>query len=128
MYPNELRYTREHEWVRVEGRIATVGITHYAQEELGDVVYVELPVAGEALAAGAEFGTVESVKAVSPLFAPISGEVVEVNDALVAGPENINEGPYEAGWMIKVSVVDENELDELMAAEAYEQFVDDLHA
>tara|TARA_B100000029_G_scaffold495542_1_gene560626 strand:+ start:1057 stop:1443 length:387 start_codon:yes stop_codon:yes gene_type:complete len=128
MYPNELRYTREHEWVRVEGRIATIGITHYAQEELGDVVYVELPVAGEALAAGAEFGTVESVKAVSPLFAPISGEVVEVNDALVAGPENINEGPYEAGWMIKVSVVDENELDELMAAEAYEQFVDDLHA
>jgi glycine cleavage system H protein len=128
MYPNELRYTREHEWVRVEGRIATVGITHYAQEELGDVVYVELPVAGEALAAGAEFGTVESVKAVSPLFAPISGEVVEVNEALIAGPENINEGPYEAGWMIKVSVVDENELDELMAAEAYEQFVDDLHA
>ena len=128
MYPNELRYTREHEWVRVEGRIATVGITHYAQEELGDVVYVELPVAGEALAAGAEFGTVESVKAVSPLFAPISGEVVEVNEALIAGPENINEGPYEAGWMIKVSVVDENELDELMAAEAYEQFVNDLHA
>ena len=128
MYPNELRYTREHEWVRVEGRIATVGITHYAQEELGDVVYVELPVAGEALAAGAEFGTVESVKAVAPLFAPISGEVVEVNEALIAGPENINEGPYEAGWMIKVSVVDENELDELMAAEAYEQFVDDLHA
>ena len=128
MYPNELRYTREHEWVRVEGRIATVGITHYAQEELGDVVYVELPVAGEALAAGAEFGTVESVKAVSPLFAPISGEVVEVNEALIAGPENINEGPYEVGWMIKVSVVDENELDELMAAEAYEQFVDDLHA
>tara|TARA_B100000686_G_C16148742_1_gene645760 strand:+ start:194 stop:580 length:387 start_codon:yes stop_codon:yes gene_type:complete len=128
MYPNELRYTREHEWVRVEGRIATVGITHYAQEELGDVVYVELPVAGEALAAGAEFGTVESVKAVSPLFAPISGEVVEVNEALIAGPENINEGPYEAGWMIKVSVIDENELDELMAAEAYEQFVDDLHA
>ena len=128
MYPNELRYTREHEWVRVEGRIATVGITHYAQEELGDVVYVELPVVGEALAAGAEFGTVESVKAVSPLYAPISGEVVEVNEALIAGPENINEGPYEAGWMIKVSVVDENELDELMAAEAYEQFVDDLHA
>ena len=128
MYPNELRYTREHEWVRVEGRIATVGITHYAQEELGDVVYVELPVAGEALAAGAEFGTGESVKAVSPLFAPISGEVVEVNETLIAGPENINEGPYEAGWMIKVSVVDENELDELMAAEAYEQFVDDLHA
>ncbi len=128
MYPNELRYTREHEWVRVEGRIATVGITHYAQEELGDVVYVELPVAGEALAAGAEFGTVESVKAVSPLFAPISGEVLEVNEALIAGPENINEGPYEAGWMIKVSVVDENELDELMAAEAYEQFVYDLHA
>ena len=128
MYPNELRYTREHEWVRVEGRIATVGITHYAQEELGDVVYVELPVAGEALAAGAEFGTVESVKAVSPLFAPISGEVLEVNEALIDGPENINEGPYEAGWMIKVSVVDENELDELMAAEAYEQFVNDLHA
>jgi len=128
MYPNELRYTREHEWVRVEGRIATIGITHYAQEELGDVVYVELPVAGEALAAGAEFGTVESVKAVSPLFAPISGEVLEVNEALIAGPENINEGPYEAGWMIKVSVVDENELDELMAAEAYEQFVNDLHA
>ena len=128
MYPNELRYTREHEWVRVEGRIATVGITHYAQEELGDVVYVELPVAGEALAAGAEFGTVESVKAVSPLFAPISGEVLEVNEALIGGPENVNEGPYEAGWMIKVSVVDENELDELMAAEAYEQFVNDLHA
>ena len=102
MYPNELRYTREHEWVRVEGRIATVGITHYAQEELGDVVYVELPVAGEALAAGAEFGTVESVKAVSPLFAPINGEGVEVNEALIAGPENINEGPDEAGWMINL--------------------------
>lgn len=128
MYPDDLRYTREHEWVRVEGHIATVGITHYAQDELGDVVYVELPVAGEALTAGAEFGTVESIKAVSPLFGPISGEVVEVNEALITGPENVNEGPYEAGWMLKVAIADESELDELMAAEAYEQFVNDLHA
>lgn len=128
MYPDGLLYTREHEWVRVEGHIATVGITNYAQDELGDVVYVELPVAGEALTVGAEFGTVESVKAVSPLFAPISGEVVEVNEALIAGPENVNDGPYESGWMLKVAVADESELDELMAADTYEQFVNDLHA
>ena len=128
MYPDDLRYTREHEWVREEGGHLVVGITAYAQEELGDVVYVELPTLGETFAAGDEFGTVESVKAVSPLYVPMSGEVLEVNEDLEAQPELINDDPYAAGWMIRVAPGDPSERDALLDSQAYEQLVNDLRA
>lgn len=128
MYPGDVRYTREHEWVRLDGQTAVIGITSYAQEELGDVVYVELPSVGEMVSSGSEFGTVESVKAVSPLFAPLAGEIVEVNEALIGQPELVNVEPYGSGWMIKVAASTPDELDSLLEAEAYEQFVNDLHA
>ena len=128
MYPGDLRYTREHEWVRLDGQTAVIGITSYAQDELGDVVYVELPSVGEMVSSGSEFGTVESVKAVSPLFAPLAGEIVEVNEALIGQPELVNVEPYGSGWMIKVASSTPHELDSLLEAEAYEQFVNDLHA
>jgi glycine cleavage system H protein len=128
MYPGDVRYTREHEWVRLEGHTAVIGITSYAQDELGDVVYVELPAVGEMVSLGGEFGTVESVKAVSPLFAPLAGEIMEVNEALIGQPELVNAEPYGSGWMIKVTVSSRDELDGLLDAEAYEQFVNDLHA
>ena len=128
MYPDDVRYTREHEWVRLEGHTAVIGITSYAQDELGDVVYVELPSVGEMVSPGGEFGTVESVKAVSPLFAPLAGEIVEVNEALIDQPELVNAEPYGSGWMIKVTASSPDVLDGLLDAEAYEQFVNDLHA
>ena len=128
MYPGDVRYTREHEWVRLDGQTAVIGITSYAQAELGDVVYVELPSVGEMVSSGSEFGTVESVKAVSPLFAPLAGEIVEVNEALIGQPELVNVEPYGSGWMIKVAASTPDELDSLLEAEAYEQFVNDLHA
>jgi len=128
MYPGDVRYTREHEWVRLDGQTAVIGITSYAQDELGDVVYVELPSVGEMVSLGSEFGTVESVKAVSPLFAPLAGEIVEVNEALIGQPELVNVEPYGSGWMIKVAASTPDELDSLLEAEAYEQFVNDLHA
>ncbi len=128
MYPGDVRYTREHEWVRLDGQTAVIGITSYAQDELGDVVYVELPSVGEMVSSGSEFGTVESVKAVSPLFAPLAGEIVEVNEALIGQPELVNVEPYGSGWMIKVAASTPDELDSLLEAEAYEQFVNDLHA
>ena len=128
MYPGDVRYTREHEWVRLDGQTAVIGITSYAQDELGDVVYVELPSVGEMVLSGSEFGTVESVKAVSPLFAPLAGEIVEVNEALIGQPELVNVEPYGSGWMIKVAASTPDELDSLLEAEAYEQFVNDLHA
>ncbi len=122
-FPEDLKYTREHEWVLVEGSIATVGITDYAQEQLGDVVYVELPAVGDKVSREDAFGVVESVKAVSDVYAPVSGEVVEVNDDLTENPGMINEDPYGDGWFIKVEMSDPSELEELMSAEEYRAYV-----
>lgn len=122
-YPADLRYTREHEWARIEGARARVGITHYAQDQLGDVVFVELPKVGGRVRQMQSFGVVESVKAVSDLFAPLSGEVVEVNQGLTERPEQVNQDPYGAGWLIVIAVADETELDALMSAADYEAYV-----
>ncbi|HET7876372.1 MAG TPA: glycine cleavage system protein GcvH [Methylomirabilota bacterium] len=121
--PAGLRYTREHEWAKVEGDRARVGITAYAQEQLGDVVFVELPKTGTRLAAMKTFGVVESVKAVSDLYAPLSGEVVEVNAELPKKPELVNEDPYGRGWMIVVKLADPKEVDGLMSAADYETLI-----
>jgi glycine cleavage system H protein len=120
--PEELQYTRSHEWVRTEGDTATVGITDHAQDELGDIVFVELPEQGSTFGAGDSFGTVESVKAVSDLYAPVGGEVVEVNEALNDSPEKINEDPYGEGWIIKLRVSDEVNL---LSASDYERFIEE---
>lgn len=117
--PPSFRYTKSHEWVQVDGDTAVIGITDHAQEELGDIVYLELPEVGRVLGADDPFGTVESVKAVSELYAPVSGEVVAVNDALVGGEAAINESPYEKGWMIKVRLKNPEEADHLLNADAY---------
>lgn len=121
MVPPDLRYTKDHEWVRLDGDIATVGVTAFAAEQLGDVVFVELPAAGRSLAQHATFGVVESVKAVSDLFAPIGGEVVEANPALAGAPELVNHDPFGAGWMIRIRVGQAAEVDGLLDAAAYEQ-------
>jgi glycine cleavage system H protein len=121
--PNDLRYTRDHEWLRLDGEEATVGITAYAADQLGDIVFVELPDEGRELDQARPFGVVESVKAVSDLFAPISGEVVAINAALAAGPELVNSDPYGDGWMIKVKVTDASQLDDLLDGEAYDALV-----
>jgi glycine cleavage system H protein len=121
--PAELRYTREHEWAKVEGDRARIGITAFAQDQLGDVVFVELPKPGARVTAMQGFGVVESVKAVSDLFAPVSGEVVDVNADLAKKPETVNTDPYGQGWMIVVKLADPKELDALMTAADYEQFV-----
>ncbi len=118
--PEELQYTRSHEWVRTEGDTATVGITDHAQDELGDVVFVELPERGATFEAGEAFGTVESVKAVSDLYAPVGGEVIEVNSALEDAPEKINEDPYGDGWMLKLRASGGGDL---LSAEEYEKFL-----
>jgi glycine cleavage system H protein len=123
MYPDDRRYTKEHEWVQLAGDRATVGITDYAQKQLGDVVYVELPDVGRVLKAHDGFGTVESVKAVSELFSPVAGEVVEVNTGLAATPERINTDPHGAAWMIRIKVADPAEAAGLMDAAAYAAFV-----
>lgn len=121
--PTDLRYTRDHEWVRVDGDEATVGITQYAADQLGDIVFVELPDAGRDLEVAKPFGVVESVKAVSDLFAPVAGNVTSTNDALAAQPELVNSDPYGAGWMIKVNVTDQTQLDDLLDGEAYDDLV-----
>jgi glycine cleavage system H protein len=121
--PEELQYTRSHEWVRTEGDTATIGITDHAQDELGDVVFVELPEVGATFDAGDSFGTVESVKAVSDLYTPVGGEVVEVNEALNDQPEKINEEPYGEGWIVKLTVSDEGS--DLLSASDYEQFLEE---
>ena len=121
--PEDLRYSEEHEWVRVGGGHATIGITDYAQHELGDIVFVELPAVGAALARAATLGVVESVKAVSDVYAPVGGTVAAVNERLGTNPEIINEDPYGEGWMIRVTLADPAELDQLMTAEQYEAFV-----
>ncbi|MEY4330621.1 MAG: hypothetical protein RL609_1369 [Bacteroidota bacterium] len=119
-YPAELKYTKDHEWVRVEGDVATVGITAFAQGELGDIVFVEIETAGESLDEHAVFGTVEAVKTVSDLFMPIKGTVLEVNPELEANPALVNEDPYGAGWMIKVKISPDANLNDLLDAAAYE--------
>jgi len=121
-YPANLRYTREHEWIAVEGNIGTVGITDYAQNSLGDIVYVDMPKVGDAISARATFGSVESVKAVSDLFCPVSGTVTAVNEALKTEPDKINSAPHET-WIIKVELSNPGEIDSLLDAAAYEQFI-----
>lgn len=123
MYPEDLKYDREHEWVRVSGDIATIGISDFAQDQLGEVVYVDLPSVGGAVAAGDSLGEIESVKSVSELFSPVSGEIVEVNSALDDAPETVNGDAYGAGWIMKVKLSDPAEVDALMDAAAYEAFL-----
>ena len=121
-YPADLKYTKEHEWVRVDGNVGTIGITDFAQQQLGDVVYVELPDVGSTITAGQVFGTIESVKAVSELFAPVSGEVTEINTSLKDRPDHVNSKPHET-WMVKVKVSNPGELGSLMDAKAYEALI-----
>ncbi|MEQ9405429.1 MAG: glycine cleavage system protein GcvH [Cyclobacteriaceae bacterium] len=116
--PSDLQYTKDHEWIRIEGDIATIGITDFAQGELGDIVYVEIETEGKTLAAGEVFGTVEAVKTVSDLFMPVSGEVIEINSGLESAPESVNSDPYGDGWMVKIKVSDG--LDDLLSAEDYQ--------
>jgi glycine cleavage system H protein len=123
MIPADLRYTKEHEWVRIDGDVATIGITKHAADQLGDIVFVELPNAGRALEQFATFGVVESVKAVSDLFAPVGGEVVEANGALAAAPEVVNSDPYGAGWMLRIRLADAAQVDALLDPAAYEALV-----
>jgi glycine cleavage system H protein len=122
-FPSNLRYTKDHEWISLEGNIATVGITDFAQSELGDIVYVEIGTVGQTLAAETVFGTVEAVKTVSDLFLPVSGKILEFNSALEKQPELVNNDPYAGGWMIKLEVADTKEVDALMDAAAYQNLV-----
>ncbi len=125
MTPEDSRYAKSHEYINVEGEVGTIGITDYAQKELGDVVFVELPQVGTQLEAGDELGSIESVKAVSELFAPVGGEVVEINERLAEKPELINTDPYGDGWMVRIKVADPSEVDELlMTAEEYDEYVE----
>lgn len=128
MYPSDYRYTKEHEWVKNDGGVGTIGITDYAQHALGDVVYVELPKVGAKFEAGKSFGTVESVKAVSEIYCPVSGEVTAVNDALSSSPEKINSDPHGEAWLIKVKLAKPGELDGLMDAAAYQKFIAEKEA
>jgi glycine cleavage system H protein len=123
MVPTDLHYTKDHEWVRVNGDVATVGITAYAADQLGDIVFVELPDIGRTLEQFATFGVVESVKAVSDLFAPLSGEVTETNPALTGQPELVNSEPYEEGWMIRLRLADDSQLAELLDPAAYDALI-----
>jgi glycine cleavage system H protein len=123
--PHDLKYTREHEWVFVEGKTATVGITDYAQSELGDIVFVELPAAGDTVRVNEPAGTIEAVKTVADLFAPVSGEVVEVNEALGDEPERVNKDPYGEGWMFKVVLEDPTELEDLLGAGDYKDLLEE---
>jgi glycine cleavage system H protein len=123
MYPAEYRYTKDHEWIQVDGSIGTIGITDYAQQELGDVVFVEMPKPGAPVKAGGSFGTVESVKAVSEIFSPVTGEVSETNPLLTDAPETINKDPHKSAWLVKVKLADPKEVSALMDAAAYEAYV-----
>lgn len=124
-FPEDLKYTREHEWVSIDGSVATIGITDHAQEQLGDVVFVELPSVGDRVEKADAFGVVESTKAVSDVYAPLSGEVSEVNDDLPDNPELINEDPYGDGWMVKITLGDKADLEDLMTADEYRKFIED---
>ena len=121
--PEELKYTKDHEWISINGEIATVGITDFAQRELGDIVYVEVETVGETLEADEVFGTVEAVKTVSDLFLPVSGEILEFNEALDASPEDVNSDPYEKGWMIRLKVADINDLEKLLDSNKYRELI-----
>jgi glycine cleavage system H protein len=122
-FPQELKYTKDHEWIRFEGDLAIVGITDHAQNELGDIVYVDVPTVGENLSQNEVFGSVEAVKIVSDLYLPVSGEVIELNPGLDAAPELVNSDPYGEGWMIKVKVSDLSEADQLLSADDYKQLI-----
>jgi glycine cleavage system H protein len=121
--PENIKYTKDHEWLTLDGTTGTIGITDYAQGELGDVVFVELPAIGKAIVKGQTFGTIEAVKAVSDLYAPVSGEVIEVNKSLDQTPELVNKEPYDGGWMIKVRLSDIGEANELLSAKAYRELI-----
>ncbi|GAB4246720.1 MAG: glycine cleavage system protein GcvH [Acidobacteriota bacterium] len=123
--PADLLYTKQHEWIAIDGDTATVGITDYAQQELGDIVYVELPEVGRSFEAEDSFGSVESVKAVSNIYMPMSGKVIEVNEDLADAPEIVNQDPYGEGWLIKIQLTDPSQADELMSAEEYEQYLEE---
>jgi glycine cleavage system H protein len=120
--PTDLLFTKEHEWLKIDGDLGTVGISDHAQKELGEIVYVELPKAGTRYDSGAAFGSVESVKAVSELFLPVSGEVVEINEDLGSSPEKVNEDPYGSGWMVRIRLLDQGETADLMSAEEYDEY------
>lgn len=128
MIPQDLRYMESHEWVRSEGGVATVGISDYAQSEIQDIVYVELPEVGTELTQKTEFGVIESVKAAFDLYAPVSGEVIEVNESLLDAPEQVNESPYGDGWLLKIKVNDAAELDALFDADSYQVHIEAEHA
>ena len=122
-FPTDCRYTKDHEWIKLNGTTATIGITDFAQSELGDIVYLDINTVGKSLEAEAVFGTVEAVKTVSDLFLPVAGTIAEVNPALTANPELVNTDPYGAGWMVKVTVANPSDLDQLMTSEAYASLV-----
>jgi glycine cleavage system H protein len=122
-FPSELKYTKDHEWVKVDGDTATVGITDFAQSELGDIVYVEIETLGDTLSREATFGSVEAVKTVSDLFMPVSGEVLEINSSLDINPESVNSDPYGAGWMVKIKMTNAAEVNDLLSAEAYKSLI-----
>ncbi len=124
LIPPDLRYTKEHEWIRTEDGVGTVGITDYAQDQLGDIVYVDLPETGKQLSQLAVFGEIESVKAVSELYSPVTGEVIEANQALADKPELINDSPYGDGWIMKVRLADESEVDKLLTTEQYSEYIE----
>ncbi|MGO3050389.1 glycine cleavage system protein H [Staphylococcus casei] len=121
--PSELKYSKEHEWVKIEGNTVTIGITEYAQGELGDIVFVELPEVDDEINEGDTFGSVESVKTVSELYAPVSGKVIEANEGLEDSPEFVNESPFDKAWMVKVELSDQSQLDELLSAEQYSEMI-----
>jgi len=123
MYPQDLHYTKQHEWVRLAGDVGAVGITDYAQQELGDIVYVDLPRVGARVEQGKVMGSVESVKAVSDIYSPLSGEVIEINDALATAPEKLNESPHGDGWLVKIRLSAPDEIQGLLAAADYEKYV-----
>jgi glycine cleavage system H protein len=128
MYPAEYLYSKDHEWILVQGDIGTIGITEYAQHELGDVVYVDLPEVGDSFESGDPFGSVESVKAVSEIFSPVSGEIIEVNASLEDRPELINQSPHQDAWMIKIRISNLDELKELLGGEEYEEYLQEQAA
>jgi glycine cleavage system H protein len=128
MYPNDYRYTKDHEWIKVSGDTGTIGITDYAQHELGDVVFVEMPAVGTQVSAGKVFGTVESVKAVSEIFSPVSGEVTETNATLSSAPETLNSDPHGEAWLIKLKLANPSEVSGLMDAAAYQAFISEKEA
>jgi glycine cleavage system H protein len=123
MYPEDYLYSKDHEWIMIQGNVGTIGITDYAQHELGDVVYVDLPEVGDTFEAGEPFGSVESVKAVSEIFCPVGGEVIEVNSKLEESPELLNASPHQQAWMIKIEITNTDELKELLSAEEYDEYL-----